>query len=552
MPGVVHAEDNLYTCSQDTIAHITETAKELNLNRVVVASCTPHTHAALFQDSIRAAGLNPAYFDMANIRNQCSWVHSHDPATATKKAKDLTRMAIGRVATLEPLHTTDVEITHSALVIGGGVAGMNAALSLAQGGFGVHLVEREDELGGNLRHVYYTVDGEDPQLYLRELIRRVKAEPKIDIHPGCEVIRTDGFMGKFTTRLKDKKGRERQIAHGVTILATGGQEYHGDEYHYSTSPSVLSGLEFEALLAKADGRKEKLEGRAAQAWETLGRRPPNDVAMILCVGPAKRYCSRICCTTALKQALALKQLNPDARVTVLYKDIRTYGFKESLYTEARNAGVLFLRYDDENQPDVQLNEGGLEIHLQDHSLGIPVTLRPELLMLSMPITPSEGSHQLASKLKVSLDANDFFLEAHIKLRPVDFSSDGYFMAGMAHYPKFLDETIVQAKAAASRAARVLSRPTLTAGGVVAQVDPEKCVGCLTCVRVCPFGVPKVENMYLGVGGITGAAYIEPTVCHGCGNCAAECPAKAITIAHFKDDQIMVKLDALLVEEWNKS
>jgi len=551
LPGVVHAEDNLYTCSQDTIAHITETAKELNLNRVVVSSCTPHTHGPLFQDSIRAAGLNPAYFEMANIRNQCSWVHSHDNAAATEKAKDLTRMAIGRVATLQPLHTTEVKIDHSALIIGGGVAGMNTALSLAEGGFGVHLVEREDDLGGNLRHIYSTVDGEDPQLYLRELIRRINAVPKINVHIGCELIQTDGFMGKFTTWLKDKMGRERQITHGVTILTTGGQEYHGADYHYASSPHVISGIELEAILAKANGLKDKLEGRAAEAWEALGQRLPVDLAMILCVGPAERYCSRICCTTALKQALAFKRLNPDARVTVLYKDIRTYGFKERLYTEAREAGVLFLRYDDDNQPDVQLREGGLEIQLQDHSLGTALILRPELLMLSMPIIPSEGSKDLASKLKVSLDADGFFLEAHIKLRPVDFSSDGYFMAGMAHYPKLLDETIVQAEAAASRAARILSQTTLAAGGIVAQVDPEKCVGCLTCVRVCPFGVPIVNDEYVGVGGIAGAAYIEPTVCHGCGNCAAECPAKAITISHYKDDQITIKLDALLIEEWNQ-
>jgi heterodisulfide reductase subunit A len=551
LPGVVHAEHNLYTCSQDTIAHITETVKELNLNRVVVASCTPHTHASLFQDSIRAAGLNPGYFEMANIRNQCSWVHSHDRAAASKKAKELTHMAVARVATLQPLHTTDVEIEHSALIIGGGIAGMTAAISLAQGGFDAHLVEREDELGGNLRHVFYTVNGEDPQHHLRDLIRRANAEPKVHIYKGCEVIRTDGFMGKFTTWLKDKKGRELQVSHGVTILATGGQEYHGQEYHYGSSPRVISGLEFEDILAKSNGMKENLEGRAAEAWETLGQRPPDDVAMILCVGPAKRYCSRICCTNALKQALVLKRSNPKARVTILYKDIRTYGLKEHLYTEARQAGVLFLRYDDDHQPDVQIGEEGVEIHLRDLSLGMPITLHPELLMLSMPIIPSKGAKDLASRLKVSLDADGFFLEAHIKLRPVDFSSDGYFMAGMAHYPKLLDETIVQAEAAASRASRVLSQSTLAAGGIVAQVDPETCVGCLTCVRVCPFNVPKVQESYLGVGGIVGAAYIEPTVCHGCGNCAAECPAKAISVIHYKDDQITVKLDALLVEEWKQ-
>jgi heterodisulfide reductase subunit A len=266
--------------------------------------------------------------------------------------------------------------------------------------------------------------------------------------------------------------------------------------------------------------------------------------MILCVGPAEKYCGRICCTTALKNAIEFMRLNPEARVTVLYKDIRTYGFKERLYTEARDAGVIFIRYDDEHLPEVRTQDGTLEVHVHEPNLGQSLVLHPDLLMLSTPVVPAEGAHQLATALKVSLDSDGFFLEAHIKLRPVDFSTDGYFMAGMAHYPKLLDEAIVQAQAAAARASRLLALPSLTTGGSVAEIDPDKCVGCLTCVRVCPFNVPQMSSEIFGVGHITGAAVIEPTICRGCGTCASECPAKAIQLAHYRDDQIIVKLEAL--------
>jgi heterodisulfide reductase subunit A-like polyferredoxin len=548
LPGVVHAEDNLYTCSQDSIAHITEQVKELGLNRVVVASCTPMTHAPLFQDSIRSAGLNPGLFEMANIRNQCSWVHSHDWDAATAKAKDLVRMAVRRAATLEPLYTTEVDIEHDALIVGGGVAGMTAALSLSQGGFGVHLVERESELGGNLRDVYWTVNGDDPQAFLQRLVEQVKSDPRITVHLNKTIVRTGGFMGQFSTWLRDAEGDETEIKHGVTILAAGGQEYRGDEYGYGENPRVLTGLSFEKLLAKADGLTEELDSSGAAAWQALGQRLPDEVVMILCVGPAERYCSRMCCTTAIKQALTLKRIKPEAKVTILYKDIRTYGFKERLYTQAREAGVIFIRYDDEHQPQVVGSEGLLEVHVHEPQLGRTILLQPDLVMLSNPVVPTEGAKELATQFKVAVDGDGFLMEAHIKLRPVDFSSDGLFMAGLAHYPKFLDETIVQAQAAAARAARVLSKKTLTAGGVVAEVDPDLCVGCLTCVRVCPFGVPQVTEDRAGVGGIIGAAYIEPTVCQGCGSCVAECPAKAIHLAHYDDNQLMVKLDALLLEK----
>jgi heterodisulfide reductase subunit A-like polyferredoxin len=545
LPGVVHAEQNLYTCSQDSIAHISEQVKELGLNRVVVASCTPHTHAPLFQDCIRTGGLNPALFDMANIRNQCSWVHSHDKTTATSKANDLVRMAAARVATLEPLRTSQVQIEHSALIVGGGIAGMTSALELAQSGFEVNLVERQSELGGNLRNVYRTATGEDPQEFLSDLVQRVLNDSRIKVYLKHEVADTRGFKGKFTTKLKGPTGEFSEIKHGVTILATGGQEYHGQEYQYESSPAILTGLEFEALLAVAEGKEPPLAERAKQAQAALEKELPDKVVLIHCVGPADRYCSRICCTTALKNALALKELNPQAQITVLYRDIRTYGFKEDLYTRARQLGIRFIHYEPERKPQVTVDEGGITVNTYDHALGIPLSLEPEVLVLSNPIVPSEGSQQLASTCKASIDGDGFFLEAHVKLRPVDFATDGIYMAGMAHYPKLMDETIAHAQAAASRASIVLSKETLTAGGVVAQIDPAKCVGCLTCVRVCPFEVPVIDETLQGNGDILGAAYIEPTVCQGCGTCVSECPAKAIELLHYQDDQIMVKLDALL-------
>ncbi len=528
LPYVVHAEHNLYTCSQDSIRHIAEQIRELNLNRVVVASCTPLTHAPLFQDCLRSAGLNPYLFEMANIRNHCSWVHSRDWETATAKAKDLVRMAVARAALLEPQHTLDVPVKQAALVIGGGVAGMTAALLLAGQGFPVHLVEREAVLGGNLRHVFTPLEGKDPQKVLAELIAQVQANPLITVHTASRVVDTKGFRGTFTSIVEHADGNRVEVQHGATILATGGQEYRGPEYGYGTDPRILTQQEFEARLS-------------------AGCDLPDQVIMIQCIGPAERFCSRICCTVALKNALALKQRKPEAQVIALYKDIRTYGFKERLYTEARRQGVIFVRYDDAHRPEVQSGER-LTVRAWDPVLKREMVLHPDLLVLSMPVVPREDAHEVASLFKASLDGDGFFLEAHIKLRPVDFATDGLFMAGMAHYPKLLDETMVEAQAAAARAAQVLSREALTAGGRVAVVDQSKCTACLTCVRVCPFGVPQIRADLTGVGGITGAAYIEAAVCQGCGSCAAECPARAIQLMHYTDAQMIAKVQALLQPE----
>ncbi len=529
LPGVVHAEDNLYTCAQDSIQLITERVREYDLNRVVVASCSPLTHAPLFQDSIRAAGLNPYLFEMANIRNQCSWVHSDNWEVGTSKAKDLLRMAVARAALLEAQHTIDVPVQHAALVVGGGAAGMTAALSLAKQGFLVHLVEKEAELGGNLRYVFTSSDDKDPQAILSRLISQVRAEERITVHLKSRVTGTQGFMGNFATTIQRTDGRQREIKHGATILATGAKEYRGPEYGYGSDARIITQQEFEALLTKPKSETQYLKS----------------VVMIQCVGPAERFCSRICCTVALKNALALKNLNPEAQIIVLYRDIRTYGFKERLYTTARERGVLFVRTGD-RRPEVSVGtDGKLTVKTWDPILQRELAPEPDLVVLSMPVVPGDEASRMAALFKVPVDADGFFLEAHVKLRPVDFSTDGLFMAGMAHYPKLLDETMIQAQAAAARAARVLSRETLTAGGRVAVVDESKCTGCLTCVRICPFGVPVMKPDLTGVGDIMGAAYIEAAVCQGCGSCVAECPARAIQLMHFTDAQMKAKVRALV-------
>ncbi len=543
LPGVIHAEEKLYACSRDSIADISAKVRSLGANRLIVASCTPLTHEPLFRDCARSAGLNPFLFDMANIRNQCSWVHSKDRAAATAKARDLVRMSAARASELEALPTGTMAMNKSALVVGGGPAGMTAALSLAGQGFAVHLVEKDAELGGALRKVHFGLDAAGagrplargdamigPREFLAEIIATVEAEPRITVHRETVLARTTGFMGNFTSTLTSPPSstggsvERATVNHGVAVLATGGIEYRGDEYGYGTDPRILTQSEFEQKLA--DG-------------ET-----PREIAMIQCVGPAERYCARICCTTALKNALVLKRRNPLARVAVIYKDIRTYGFKERLYGQALDAGVVFFRYDDSRPPEVSTSTGRLEVRVFDEILGRDIAISPDYLVLSTPVVPSPAARELSDRLKVPVDMDGFFMEAHVKLRPVDFLSEGLFMAGTAHYPKLLEESLVHARAAAARAGALISHDTITVGGRVAEVDPALCVGCLTCVRSCSYSAPRISDELTGVGGIAGAARIEAALCQGCGLCAAQCPASAIQLRHYTDTQVRAKVDAL--------
>jgi heterodisulfide reductase subunit A-like polyferredoxin len=528
LPEVVHAENTIYTCSADSLKLIQEKVKELNLNRVVVASCTPRTHEPLFRDTIREVGLNPYLFEMANIRDQCSWVHMNLKAEATKKAKELVRMAIACSKNLEPLHQVPRSLVHSCLVVGGGLAGMVGALSMADQGYSVYLIEREKELGGRLRQIYYSGNGGDPQAYLRELANRVESHPRIEVLKNSQIIEHEGAVGNFKTKIADGS-MERVLEHGATIIATGGREYRGKAYLLSEDSRVITQEELETKISQSDSSLSKAKS----------------IVMIQCVGPWDEdstksfYCSRICCSVAIKNAIKLKELHPEISLTILYKDMRTYGFKEAFYTQAREKGVLFVRFDDKKKPSVSLSDGRLSVQLEDPMLHLPLTFHPDLLVLSEAVVPNEGSKELANLFKFPLTLDGFFLEAHVKLRPVDFATDGLYLCGMAHYPKSINETIAQAEAASARAATILSQEMLQVGGVVAVVEGERCAACLTCVRVCPYSVPVINAK--------GEAEIDLALCKGCGSCVAECPARAIELMHFRDHQLWAKCQALMTE-----
>jgi heterodisulfide reductase subunit A-like polyferredoxin len=448
-------------------------------------------------------------------------------AEATEKAKNLVRMAIACSRNLEPLHQVPRNIVHNCLVVGGGLAGMTAALSLAEQGYPVYLIEKERELGGRLRQIFYSGNGGDPQAYLEELVKKVVSHPKIEVLKAYQVVEHEGAVGNFKTKIGQIDGSmQRVLDHGVTIIATGGKEHRGKTYFLGEDPRVITQGELEKKISLSD--------------PTLSR--AKSIVMIQCVGPwdedpAKAfYCSRICCSVAVKNAIWIKKLYPEASVTILYKDMRTYGFKEAFYTEAREKGVLFVRFDEKKKPSVSLANGQLSVQIEDPMLHLPLTLHPGLLVLSEAVVPNEGSKELANLFKFPLTLDGFFLEAHVKLRPVDFATEGLYLCGMAHYPKSINETISQAEAASARAATILSQEVLQVGGVVAVVEGERCAACLTCVRVCPYEVPVIN--------VKGEAEIDLAKCKGCGSCAAECPARAIELMHFKDPQLWAKCSAL--------
>jgi len=523
LPNVVFADENLFTCSADTQGKILEAIQENNLNRVMVASCSPRTHAPMFMETVQQAGLNPYLFEMANIRDQDSWVHMHEPEKALEKAKDLVRGVVARLANLEPLHKMEFPVTKAALVIGGGVAGMEAAMSIANMGFQAYLVEQTDKLGGNAWNLVTSHRGYDYRGYLEDLIQKVEKHPNIELMFNSAVTETSGFIGNFKSTVKTPEG-DKELEHGVTIMATGGKPYSPTEYLYGQHDNVFLAFELDKALVDKDPR---VTG-AKQA------------VFIQCVGsrePERPYCSRLCCTHSVESALELKELNPDMDVFILYRDMRTYGDKELLYKEAREKGIIFIRFDLDGKPVVeQTAEGGLQVTVHDPILGMPVVLKPDILTLASAVLPNP-TEELGELFKVSRNAEGFYNEAHAKLRPVDFASDGIFLAGLSHYPKPIDESIAQAKAAAGRAATFLGMDLVKVGGIVAEVDAEKCAVCLTCVRTCPFNVPVIDYTI-------DAAVIDPAKCQGCGVCVSECPAKAITMKHYTDIQIIAQELAL--------
>jgi len=528
LPNVIYAEHNLYTCSQDTQKCIRERIKEHNLNRVVVASCTPRTHEPLFRETVREAGLNIYLFEMANIRDQCSWVHMHEPKKATEKSKDLVRAAVAKARLLKPLPKPIINVVPAALVIGGGLSGMTAALELAKQGFDVHLVEREKEFGGYARQIHYLLGSQDPQMQLQAIIDEVKANPKIQVYLNTNVSDIKGYIGNFKTTLKANGGeKEKEIEHGVVIIATGAVEYKPTEYLYGTDPRIMTQHELEEKLIKGNFNAKM-------------------VTMIQCVGSRNQEnpnCSRICCTQAVKNALKIKELNPEADIYVLYKDMRTFGFKEDYYREAAEKGVLFIRYDDEHKPEVNNENGKLTVTAWEPVLQTWIPVETDMLVLSVATVSNPDNERLAGMLKVPLTKDKFFLEAHMKLRPVDFATDGVFLCGMAHSPKFIDESIAQACAAASRAATVLSKPALEMEGSIASVDQDLCSGCKICESVCPYNaVEMVENSEKPV------AKVLEALCKGCGVCGSSCPTKAITLGHYTNEQVLAQVKAALKED----
>jgi len=549
LPGVGHAEELLYTCSQDALKHIKEVITEKGLNRFVVSSCTIRTHQLLFRETLRETGLNQFYFEMANIRDQCSWVHKNDPKAATNKAKDLVKMAVAKVKTHEALHPRPTPVVQKALVVGGGPAGMTAVLELAGMGFEVYLLEREAELGGNLRRVRRTASGADVRAFMEDLVRRVKAEPKVEVLTGAVIEDFGGHAGHFKTTVSlpgaGAPRPTRVLEHGTVIVATGVTESVPAEYLYGEHPGVFTGLEFEERLEEAARPAETGFGAA-------GGGLPDSVVFIQCVGSrqeGRQYCSRTCCTETLKNALRLKAAKPEAQVWVLYRDIRSYGVLEKYYRQAREAGVIFVNYEVEAGPEVTVEDAGgagaitgagrLVVKVKDGSTGYDLVLRPDAVVLAAAAVPAEGARALGSLLKVPLTEDGFFLETHAKLFPMDFPSNGIYMCGAAHSPKFIAEAIYQARGAAARAAVILSKPEMLAGGVVAVVDESKCAACLTCVRVCPYQVPKVNQR--------GVAEIDPVQCMGCGSCAGACPGKAIQLSHYRDEQLAEKVHGLFAQ-----
>ncbi len=522
LPGVAYADHEVYVCADDSQDVIKEKIREHGLNRVVVASCTPRTHEAIFRDTLRDAGLNQYLLEMANIRDQCSWVHSAQPEAATTKAKDLIRMIVGRAVGALPLEDEKVPVISSALVIGGGLAGMTASLALAEQGFGVHLVEKDKELGGTARLIHRTLSGEDPAAHVAELARRVNDHSLIQVHVQSRVNKVDGHIGKFESTIANGEG-PLPVTHGVVILASGATEKKPEVLGYGQSDRVLTQLELSAKLGDAD----------------FSLPDTGTVVMIQCVEQRDKehpYCSRVCCATAVKNALILKERRPGLSIIVLYRDMRTYGFKELAYKEARQKGVRFYRFRDDNPPRVNA-AGDLTVSFHDQATGLDLSVAPELLVLAARVVPQADRETLSELLRVPLNADGFFLEAHVKLRPVDFASEGLFLCGTAHAPKFVSETVSQANAVAGRAAAVLSSSELAVSGQTAWVDQDKCISCMTCVHLCPYNAPRIN--------FTNKAEVQSAVCMGCGSCTSDCPAKAITLRNYTDSQVFGAIRSLL-------
>jgi heterodisulfide reductase subunit A2 len=534
LPNVVHAQEQLFSCATNSAKQITDITKEKGLNRVVVAACSPRTLEPLFRDTVREAGINQYYFEMANIREHNSWVHSKEKEAATQKAKDITRMSVARACHLESLQEFDLPVNKAALVIGGGIAGMNCALSIANQGHEVHLVEKSSELGGIARKIHSTLDGLDVQEYLSDLITKVYQHRLIHVYHDATITNATGYVGSFVTGVKSDRGFT-EIKHGAAVLAIGAEVYQPSEYLYGEDERVVTHLELEGLITGAD---EKITNAKS-------------LVMIQCVGcrnEERNYCSRLCCSESVKNALKLKELNPEMDIYVLFRDMRTYGFNEDYYREASNKDIKFIRFEPQDPPEVEAGEAEdgrsvLKVVVTDFVLGKKLILDADMIALAAAVVPSEATKEIAGLFKVTLSPDGFFKEAHVKLRPVEFGTDGVYLCGLAHYPKFIQETINQSYGAAGRVLTLLSRDVVVASGSVCQVDESKCMGCGACVSACAYGALELRDSKKEK-----KAVINPVLCKGDGLCNAKCPTGAIQLRHYTDDELMSEVDAAFHEK----
>ncbi len=530
LKNVVHAQEALFACSTDTARQISETIREKGLNRVVVAACTPRTHEPLFRDTLRVGGINPYYFEMANIREHCSWVHSKEKEIATQKAKNIVRGAVARTACLKPLQEFELPVDKRALVVGGGVAGMTSSLSLANQGYEVFLLEKDTDLGGMARRIHFTLEGMDVQAYLGDMIRKVYQDPSVHVFTGATITDVSGYVGNFTTTVK-AESMAKEIRHGIAIIATGAEEYKPTEYLYGKDDRVLTQIELGERIARGE---EKVMNSQS-------------VVMIQCVGcrnEDRNYCSRVCCSHAVKNALKLKEINPQRDIYVLFRDMRTYGFSEDYYREAANKDVKFIRYEANDKPQVEaVEEGGqriLRVTVTDPILDQRLVLDADLLALAAAVIPAATNNEISRFFKVPLNPDGFFQEAHVKLRPVDFAADGVFLCGTAHYPKHISEAISQAYGAAGRAVTVLSKDSVKASGAVCEVNESDCVTCGACISVCKYDAIEFYDTPQGK-----KARVNPVLCKGDGLCNSRCPTGAIFLKHFTDEEIFSQIDALV-------